>query len=234
MLAVLFAGCGSSSPANSGKGGHDGGSDAATGSAGAGGSTGAAGDTGGGGSTGAAGDTGAAGAPAGSGGSTIGAGGSVAGTGGGTAGSAGATAGTSGNAGAGGGTAGTGAAGAKADGGTDAAVTPCQAGAMCADGFTCTNARACGPNREEFCYCDPMGKVACEACSTADAGTGNDAGAGLKMCPANVMNRNATCTMNGERCAASACTNKQQDVCICAVFGASATGNWFCTSLACQ
>jgi hypothetical protein len=132
-----------------------------------------------------------------------------------------------------GGTAGTGAGGSKADAGTDAATTPCMAGSTCAADFTCSNTRACGPNREQFCFCDPNGKVACEGCSVPDASAGSDAGA-LKMCPANATNHNATCAMNEERCAASACTNNKQDVCICAVFGGAATGKWFCSTIACQ
>jgi hypothetical protein len=232
MLAVFLAGCGSSSPAANGKAGNDGGSDTATGAAGA-----TAGITG---TTGAGGDNGSGGAAAGAGGASAGAGGSSAGTaggaGGGTAGTGTGAAGTSGlagNGGAGGGSAGTGAGGAKADGGTDAAATPCTVGSMCADGFTCTNVRACGPNREQFCFCDPNGKVACEGCSAVDGGTGTDAGATLKACPANVTNRNATCTMNEERCAETACTNGHQDECICAVFS-GATGRWFCATVTCQ
>jgi hypothetical protein len=96
-----------------------------------------------------------------------------------------------------------------------------------------TNTRACGPNREQFCFCDPNGKVACESCATTDAGAGTDAGT-LKMCPANATMRTATCNMNGERCAAGACTNMKQDVCICAVLGGAATGRWFCNTIACQ
>lgn len=101
-------------------------------------------------------------------------------------------------------------------------------------GFTCSNVRTCGPNREQLCFCDPNGKVACEGCTAVDGGTTTDGGTALKACPANATNHNSVCTMNGERCAATACTNKHQDVCICAVFGTAATGNWFCTTVACQ
>jgi hypothetical protein len=239
MLAAFFVGCGGGSPASNGKAGHDGGTAGATGSAGAtAGATGTAGDNG---AAGAAGDNGGGGATAGTaggvagsaGGAAGGAGSAAGGTGGGTAGSGAGTAGTSGNGGVGGGTAGTGAGGAKADAGTDAGPTSCMPGSTCAVDFTCTNTRACGPNREQFCFCDPNGKVACEACTANDAGVSTDAGT-LKMCPANATMRTATCTMNAERCAASACTNMKQEVCICAVFGGAATGRWFCNTIACQ
>jgi hypothetical protein len=109
-------------------------------------------------------------------------------------------------------------------------------------GFTCINTRACGKNREQFCYCDPNGKVACETCQVDDGGTaapdggsdaGTDGGAGLPMCPANATKGNTTCTMNADRCAANACNNKGQEVCICAVFTGT-TGQWFCSTLPCQ
>lgn len=225
VLLAAIGGCGSSSPANTGKGGSGGSQDGAAGSGGTGGATSDA--------SGQAGSnddaaTGSGGATAGSGGATAGSAGATAGSGGATAGSGGATA---------------GAGGAKADAGTDtgtdATPTPCVLGGTCAQDFTCTMTRACRRNQEQFCFCDPNNKIACEACDTIDGGTdggggdaGTDAGTGIPMCPANVMNRNTTCTTFNERCAVNACTNRRQDQCLCVMFGNM--GRWFCNQAACQ
>ena len=224
VILAAIGGCGSSSPANTGKGGSGGSHDGAAGSGGNAGTTSDA--------SGQAGSTDDA--AAGSGGATAGSGGATAGSGGATAGSGGTK--------ADGGT-----AGAKADAGTDtgtdATPTPCVLGGTCSQDFTCTMTRTCRRNEEQFCFCDPNNKIACEACDTIDAGTdgggtdagvdsGTDAGAGLPMCPANVMNRNTTCTTFNERCAVDACTNRRQEQCLCVMFGN--TGRWFCNQAACR
>ncbi|HEV3031345.1 MAG TPA: hypothetical protein VG319_06860 [Polyangia bacterium] len=227
VILAAIGGCGSSSPATTGKGGSGGSNDGAAGSGGTGGATSDA--------SGQAGSNDDA--AAGSGGATAGSGGATAGSGGATAGSGGATAGAGGHAGTGG------AGGTKADAGTDtgtdATPTPCVLGGTCPADFTCTMTRACRRNQEQFCFCDPNNKIACEACDTVDAGTdgggadaGTDAGAGIPMCPANVMNRNTTCTTFNERCAVNACTNHRQEQCLCVMFGNMS--RWFCNAAACQ
>jgi hypothetical protein len=247
ILAAWSAGCGGGSPAPGGK----------AGSGGHGGST--------------AGASGQAGGTAGAAGSTAGAGGGEAGAAGGTAGAAGSAAGSDGGAagstaGAGGGAAGS---TAGSDGGTDVAMdtkadaegdskadtaevapTPCVSGGTCSDqNFTCSISRTCRRNQEQFCFCAPNNKIACEPCDTPDAGedagndastdastdSGTDAGNALPACPANASNPNTTCDTNGDRCAQSACSNNhRQQVCVCVVFNGN-TGRYFCgLSAMCQ
>jgi hypothetical protein len=247
LLACFSQGCGGSSPASNGKGGNGGSKAGNTGSSGASGNAGSsgAGTTG---NPGTSGDNGTAGSTAGTGG---GSGGSTAGTGGGSGGS---------TAGTGGGTAGTTDAGMDTSGDTsdaksdtaEVAATPCVAGGTCSDQtFTCSITRTCRRNQEQFCFCAPNNKIACEPCDTVDAGTdagsdagtdastdsGTDAGTALAACPANVNNPNTTCDTNNDRCAQSACnaTTHRQQVCACIVFGNNNTGRWFCGATArCQ
>src|SRR5450432_1165951 len=221
--ALSIAGCGSSPTASgkdggAGHGGSDGGTAGATAGA-----------------TGSAGNTGSAGA--------------TAGTGGGTA---GATAGAGGNKDGGMDLA----ADTKTDTATDVKTdtsidvstdvppTPCVSGGTCTDqDFACTITRTCRRNQEQVCFCAPNNKIACEPCDAIDAGTdantdagtdagadgGTDAGTGLAMCPANVMNRNTTCTTNATRCTTGTCnaTTHTEPSCICVVNGNNA-GRWFC------
>jgi hypothetical protein len=180
---------------------------------------------------------------------------------------AGADGGAAGAAGGAAGAAGGGAAGAagttdggmdtKTDGSADAAdvaPTPCVSGGTCSDpAFTCSIARTCRRNQEQFCFCAPNNKIACEPCDTTDAGTdasgdastdasgdasgdASDAGNTLDPCPANASNPATTCDVNGDRCAQGACNtnNHRQQVCVCVVFNGN-TGRYFCgLSAMCQ
>jgi hypothetical protein len=231
--ALSIAGCGSS-PTASGK-------DGGAGHGGSGG--GSAGATAG--ATGSAGATGTAGATAGTGGGTAGTGCGTAGTGGGTAGTGTAGA-TDGGPDVAADTKTDTATDLKTDTSTDGPPTPCVSGGTCTDqDFACTITRTCRRNEEQVCFCAPNNKIACEPCDTIDAGTdanmstdagsdagtdsGTDAGTALAMCPANVMNRNTTCTTNAVRCTTGTCnaTTHTEPSCICVVNGNSA-GRWFC------
>jgi hypothetical protein len=240
VLAACSVGCGGTSPAGK--------SDGGAGKGGSGGATaGSAGATAGSGG-GAAGDNGTAGATAGSGG----------GTGGATAGSGGSAGGAT--AGSGGSTAG--AAGTTTDGGnpdtavdssgsTDAgsdtkadtaevAPTPCVSGGDCSDQtFTCSITRTCRKNQEEFCFCAPNNKVACEPCDVVDAGvdastdasadSGTDAGNVVPACPTNVNSFNTACDTVGDRCTMGACntTTHRQQECSCFALGNN-NARWIC------
>ena len=236
VLAACSVGCGGTSPAGK--------SDGGAGKGGSGGATaGSAGATAGSGG-GAAGDNGTAGATAGSGGATGGSGG---GTAGGTAGSDGGTAGAAGTTTDGGNSDTPVDSSGSPDSGSDTkadtaevAPTPCVSGGDCSDQmFTCSITRACRKNQEQFCFCAPNNKIACEPCDVVDAGvdasadasadSGTDAGNVVPACPTNVNSFNTACDTVGDRCTMGACntTTHRQQECSCFALGNN-DARWIC------